>query len=718
MKNLLTTLSLLCFFLVVTKVSSQTLNKPELSFTYACAKKTYNDFKAIISFKDSAFEGDNIFYVELSDPNGSFDSPTVLSAIANENSSFEFETKFEFPKTIEGEAYKIRVRTTNPVKISPSTAAFNAFYLPNVNLVLNNYKDVALCSTTSVNIALNVDVATEYLWYKNGELYKKTGASLEVNSSGEYYAEPFYGDCTGALFSNIVVVTLGDSFTGDILGDDTIEVCPNTSHTFNATVADDAYSYTWYKNNVKIEGLAVYSPALTVDASSATYGDYKLIISNGKCEVSSKIVTLTSPSVLELEALSDTKNILIEGSPLTIALSSNTSNVAVTWYKNDTVISKGKNLSLEVEMVGTYYALVSVVGSCAEVVKSPTFQVLVPENFIATITYQNSYEECTSSETSLAIAKFVAFAADGFEQELALDVIQNFNFSWKKNNEEAAKAVKNININSYASNGIYFLEGDYQGKKILSNRLIVSLGISTPELLTSKTIACTNGQIELSTTIVTDAIYSWYKDDSLLGESLEPNFTASGFGKYTLVVDLNGCTKTSEITNVIPVDEDSIEIYPSADIVISTNTTQLISATGATTYKWTDAEGNIVSESDSFVVDIPGKYYLNATIDGCVIVKEITASENNVVYVPNIISPNNDNINDKWILPAKFVNDPEIEVTIFDASGNKILNTKKYQNNWPLDNSNTSVTKSAVYYYLINKEGKAVKKGSITVIGA
>ena len=158
-----------------------------------------------------------------------------------------------------------------------------------------------------------------------------------------------------------------------------------------------------------------------------------------------------------------------------------------------------------------------------------------------------------------------------------------------------------------------------------------------------------------------------------------------------------------------------VKIFPSQKVFIQTGGSENVYATGADSYEWMDEKGMVVSTSDSFIATEEGTYYLIASKNGCEIKKEVVVAISDVTEVPNIITPNQDNINDKWVLPAQFVNDPDVEVMICDTYGKPVLKTKSYQNNWPMGTEATNY-EASIYYYSIQKNGESLKKGSITVV--
>lgn len=78
---------------------------------------------------------------------------------------------------------------------------------------------------------------------------------------------------------------------------------------------------------------------------------------------------------------------------------------------------------------------------------------------------------------------------------------------------------------------------------------------------------------------------------------------------------------------------------------------------------------------------------------------------------PNVITPNNDQLNDEWVLDEiEFF--PENEIKIFNRWGKLVFESKNYQNNWQADTSD-----NGVYFYQIYLHPKLnIVKGWIKVM--
>ena len=79
----------------------------------------------------------------------------------------------------------------------------------------------------------------------------------------------------------------------------------------------------------------------------------------------------------------------------------------------------------------------------------------------------------------------------------------------------------------------------------------------------------------------------------------------------------------------------------------------------------------------------------------------IGCKKENVIDIPNAISPNGDGINDTWIIPIS-----NAKVSIYNRSGSLIFSSNNYQNNF------SGIGIAETVYYTINDN----YSGSITII--
>lgn len=234
------------------------------------------------------------------------------------------------------------------------------------------------------------------------------------------------------------------------------------------------------------------------------------------------------------------------------------------------------------------------------------------------------------------------------------------------------------------------------------------------------------------------AIYHWYKDGVFYAQG-GADLTITEEGLYYVETYLGACTGlnySNVITVTMGAELAAVSISPSEEVTIKEGETQVFVAQGAESYVWTDDNGNIVSNGATLNASKAGVYNMTATNGTCEETRSVTVnveaspivdiasydvatvptartSEGNVV--PSFISPNGDNINDTWVLPSEYANDPTVQVTIFTASGRQVFSTANYQNDWSGGSNLTSSGFNTVLYYMISKDGKPLKKGSITM---
>jgi len=125
-------------------------------------------------------------------------------------------------------------------------------------------------------------------------------------------------------------------------------------------------------------------------------------------------------------------------------------------------------------------------------------------------------------------------------------------------------------------------------------------------------------------------------------------------------------------------------------------------------------------ESDFLEVNLAGNYAvrLSQTAD-CIAYLElnftVVEAFPDVGEIPNMISPNNDGINDTWVIPQEYTSGSNTEIEILSSTGELVFKTTDYQNNWPLEPIDfTNI--NPLYYYIISPPNQSSVKGTITVV--
>ena len=700
---------------------------------YICAGNGgFNEYFVNITWAGTANAG-NQFILELSDPNGSFSSPTTLATITDKNTTNDFDVSFSIPDDTRGLGYKMRVRSTDPVKIGTVSPAYNMYYMDitsnlNISELGDGVPPGSVCATGPITLRVdNIPNAEtyQYIWYRSGTLLTgETGHTLNVTQSGMYNAYIDYGpNCTGSgnTDSNIVDVTIGGTGAGIAINPPSQTIlCPTDSEILSIDQTDPSWSYQWYKNDVAIAG--AIGTTFTVNGGVVGFeGDYAVEISGtGICTERSVPITMSNPGSFTVTRDNPANIVVLPSQPQTLSVSTDAGSPTYKWFKNGVEIAGEISSTLNVTEVGNYYAQITETGgSCGSSSKnSETTVVVTPASFEVILDYADNYTSCVSTSTVIQVETINAVASDGTKTDVTTNLINAFAYQWQKDGADIAGQTGNsISLASNLENGNYRLNANIDSYNATANVMSVQLLTGdTVTISSTGTVYCSsNDMVTLSSSLdLSTETYEWQLDGNAISSS-DIDLNVSATGTYRLVLNRDGCQLISNEIVISPLDENLITLEPSGNLVIPEGTTRTISALGGTAYRWMDANNIEISSSDSASITEPGTYTLIASIDNCDIVKQFEVSILDTFKVPNVITVNGDGINDQWIIPNSYSNRTDVNVIIYNGQGEEVLNEFEYKNNWP--QTSTAFTKqNMVFYYKIRNAKEVLKQGTITVI--
>ena len=627
----------------------------------------------------------------------------------------------------------------DPCGAEVSSPIFKVYNPNEYFLTLGSAGNYAECTTSSVllqTVDIKYGISTgqkfvldldryamfNYMWlYNESPLSSANNSSLQVNNSelnGSYKLKIYDANTTMGV-SNTFAVNLKLSDVS-LLGDTQVYLCENDEHKIEASVQSMDYTYTWFKNDIKITSLPSYTPVYTVNTD--VYGDYRVVIENqtGCTSISNTISLLSSSVSFNVIANdSDKPVILYTGETEIITISTSANDATIVWYKDGYEIPGSNSLSLAVSQPGKYRAKVEVIDTCGQSVYSDYINVITPQEYLVTIKTDANYEACYAEEVSLSIDELY-IVIDG--QDAIIVNSENyykFTFAWLLDGEiiPSMDAV-NLQLNSWEDSGVYQLKVSAKsGITTLSNERLIKMQLQEVEILSEavNSTICEGESTRLYALEDASFTYQWYLNETPLAGETSYELTVNSSGEYYVRVAKNNCDINSNSIEVDLTGEESIQISPSDDIYITEGETENVVASGADSYQWQNELGEIISETATLVVSEEGVYAVIAKIGACEFIKTIEVSFKRSTLVPNIVSPNDDGVNDTWTLPQGYAFNEAVEIIIYNTNGVVVFATTNYQNNWPQGSLN-NVASYTLFYYVIKQEGQVVKKGTITII--
>lgn len=253
-------------------------------------------------------------------------------------------------------------------------------------------------------------------------------------------------------------------------------------------------------------------------------------------------------------------------------------------------------------------------------------------------------------------------------------------------------------------------------------RTVMVTGISAgPETAQTNTLTVTPDKDVFTTLTVTD------NGDGTATLHYELKENAIETATVTLTVKDNGGTANGGVDETSTQFTVSLSVPPVLSISsdqgnpVSKGTAIYLTATGAETYTWEDAD-NILGGQNTATLNVRPQttttYTVNGvTAGGCTARGSIivTVTEDYKLDATNLLTPNGDGINDKWVI-RNIESYPDNEVKIYDRTGRLIYHKKGYQNEWDARINGSPLAEGTYYYIVTFPSGQHTFKGYITIV--
>ncbi len=280
---------------------------------------------------------------------------------------------------------------------------------------------------------------------------------------------------------------------------------------------------------------------------------------------------------------------------------------------------------------------------------------------------------------------------------------------------------------SVSVEGTYFVETNYGTctSDSFSNRVTIieaTSGVAEAGISSSlgNPFCPSQGSTTLST--IGGNSYQWFKDEIPIPDATNQMYLTNEAGTFAVQVDLGDCSASGSIVLESELFDADINVSEFNAIEEGETLSVLVTTTAINPiFEWYLNDVLITGATeDNYDITQIGSYKIIVTdTSGCngsrAFLFVVNEPFPDVEKIPNVISPNGDGINDRWMIPTKYVSGTNTTVMIMNNYGKIVLQTNDYLNNWPENNLNLSSI-NQVFYYVIQTTDNETRKGSITVI--
>ncbi|MEO1260743.1 MAG: gliding motility-associated C-terminal domain-containing protein [Bacteroidota bacterium] len=596
---------------------------------------------------------------------------------------------------------------------------------------------------------LNGSNITYNWWFDNGATTTLLGSTdiptffindVDTANIGIYTVNATIGNCE-TPFSNAQDIYISNDLANQIpvltINENTI--CEGGMLELNSSTAlgNNVVYEWWFNDGTGQISLGITSvPTLFIDSlTAAQEGVYEVTFSVGNCTSqfsNSQDVNVTADLTNQTPSLTINQSTLCEGGMLELNSSIVTGgNVTYEWFFDN---GSGA-VSLGISDVPTYFI---------NDIDSSFTGVYTVQASVGNCTTQSSNAQDVTINNALGMAPELSVADDviceGDMLELNSSMIpgNTVEYNWYYNDGSGPILIASTDLPTLFiddvtldNSGIYSVGVNVDGcSSQPSNAQDIAVE-ATPDLNVTNTtdpinVACPGDLVELNVPMVLGAQYQWMGPQGFSSTLVNPiieNANSNNAGDYYVIVETEGCTFISDPTAVYVYDGVAAndDEYQLAEGDSLTTEDFLVNDDLGNVENWeitvvnSPINGTLALRPDNELVYQPNNRFTGGDAftyeicntdcpDQCdmavVNIRVLANNEDEICFVPNIITPNDDGSNDFLTIPCLESEYTDNNLKIFNRWGDLVHEAQPYQNDWSGTYKNVPLPPGTYFYVL------------------
>jgi gliding motility-associated-like protein len=293
-----------------------------------------------------------------------------------------------------------------------------------------------------------------------------------------------------------------------------------------------------------------------------------------------------------------------------------------------------------------------------------------------------------------------------------------------------------VNTVIYSSTGTKTIRLEAEGSSgcisVFTQEITVAISPQRPVIMVNKPDFCLTDVIRLSTAAQSDVTYNWTGPNNFISNLQSPEIPVTSeavAGTYSITLSRGNCSTETVSIVVPPIYKNPVAAFrsepkPPAKLSFPVRIRFFNESRDADVFLWNFGDGNTSTDRDpEHIYRAEGNFDVSLTVFKSSVCSASTTqgqfmiSANNILFIPNTFTPNNDSLNDEFVI--SMTNIKTYKIQIFNRFGVSMFVSEDLFDHWKGTFRNEPLP-VGTYYYLIDAtdfNGNIIKKtGSVTIL--